>query len=304
MSPDHSRAVVLRRTAWICALLVLCIVGISAAIRLSSAGLSCMPWPACYGQTIASTPTLGVEFLRVLHRVAAVVVLPLLLMLVMAGFSRKPQIWSQRWVAVMAVVVAVFLAVLGRWTPGAKVPAVVLGNLLGGFVLLALCVRMALTGQASWQASALAPSARRWGLIALALLLLQVVLGGLLSASLSGLSCPTLTACALPDPVPWQALNPWHIPRLDAANWPVHPEGVLLHLLHRSMALLAVLAIIITAVLLRRSGWQRTSAALFALLVLQLLLGILLVLQGLPLMAAVAHNITAALLLALLFALP
>lgn len=45
MNSDHPRMLVLRRTAWICTFLVLCIVGISATIRLSAAGLGCEPPP-------------------------------------------------------------------------------------------------------------------------------------------------------------------------------------------------------------------------------------------------------------------
>lgn len=304
MSTDHPRTVVLRRTAWICSFLVLCIVGISAAIRLSNAGLGCEPWPQCYGQALASSHSFGIELLRVLHRVSAVVLLPLLLMLIMGGFTPRPERWPQRWNAVAAVAVALFLAVLGRWTSGAKLPAIALGNLLGGFVLLALCVRMALMGSAAWVAPALAPRISRWRVLAFVLVLLQVALGGLLSSSLSGLACAGPAACTLAGDIPWHALDPWRVPATDAAAWPHHPEGVLLHLLHRSMALCAVGATIVTGILLRRNGWPRTGAWLIGLVVLELVLAALLVLQGLPLAAAVAHNLTAALLLALLFALP
>lgn len=304
MNSDHPRMLVLRRTAWICTFLVLCIVGISATIRLSAAGLGCEPWPQCYGQAAAASHSFSTELLRVLHRVSAVVLLPLLLMLIMGGFSRKTERWPQRWTAVMAVAVALFLAVLGRWTAGAKVPAIALGNLLGGFVLLALCLRMALVGSTSWTAPTPSPHLGRWRAVALVLLLLQVALGGLVSSTYSGLACTSTSACALPADIPWQALDPRRLPSVGTHPWPTHPEGMLLQLLHRSTALLAVAAVIVMVVLLRRCGRPRLAILLLSLLVLELLLAALLVLQGLPLAAAVAHNLTAALLLALLFALP
>jgi len=97
MNSDHPRMLVLRRTAWISTFLVLCIIGFSATIRLSAAGLGCEPWPQCYGQPAATPHAFGTELLRILHRVAAVVLLPLLLMLIMGGFSPRPQRWPQRW---------------------------------------------------------------------------------------------------------------------------------------------------------------------------------------------------------------
>lgn len=304
MNSDHPRMLVLRRTAWISTFLVLCIIGFSATIRLSAAGLGCEPWPQCYGQPAATPHAFGTELLRILHRVAAVVLLPLLLMLIMGGFSPRPQRWPQRWTAVTAVAVAIFLAVLGRWTAGSRVPAIALGNLLGGFVLLALCLRMALVGHGSWETAAPSVRLRRWRVLAVVLLLLQVALGGLVSSTFAGLACTGPSGCALAGEMPWQALDPWRLPPVDSAPWPVHPEGVLLQLLHRGTALLTVAAVVITAILLRRSGWPRLAGLLLALLALELLLAALLVLQGLPLAAAVAHNLTAALLLALLFALP
>ena len=304
MNSDPPRMLVLRRTAWISTFLVLCIIGFSATIRLSAAGLGCEPWPQCYGQPAATPHAFGTELLRVLHRVAAVVLLPLLLMLIMGGFAPRPQRWPQRWTAVMAVAVAIFLAVLGRWTAGARVPAIALGNLLGGFVLLALCLRMALVGSAPWQTPALAARTARWRALALVLILLQVALGGLVSSSYAGLACTGPSGCALASEMPWQALDPWRLPPVDSASWPTHPEGVLLQLLHRGTALLTVTAVVITAILLRRDGRPRLAGLLLALLALEVSLAALLVLQGLPLVAAVAHNLTAALLLALLFALP
>lgn len=304
MNQADPRSAVLRRTAWICAFLVFSIVGISAWIRLSAAGLDCTPWPQCYGQVQAALPSAAIDILRVAHRVSAVLLLPLVLLLVMGGFARKPDLWAKRWTAVLALAVTLFLAVLGRWTAGSRLPAIALGNLLGGFVLFALCLRMALVDSPAWRRRQLPPAARRWRSLAFAVVLLQVALGGLVSSALAALSCPELARCGLPDPFSWQALNLWHAPVVDAARWPVHPEGAVVQLLHRSVALLATLAVAVCAALLLRGGWRRTGYLLLALLALQLGLGLTLVLAGLPLALAVAHNLVAALLLALLLALP
>lgn len=303
MNPDHPRTALLQRTALICALLVFCIVGISAYIRLSAAGLGCAPWPQCYAQALPATPSASIDVLRLLHRLLAVALLPLLLLLLVGAFKRKPEPWDQRWTAVWALVVTLFLAVLGRWTAGAKIPAIALGNLLGGFLLFALCARMAFSE--ARQGTGSAPAwARGWRLAASVAVVVQVALGGLVSSALAGLSCPDLFGCALPSPVSWDALNPWHVPQVDPSAWPINPQGALVQLLHRCMGLITVVLVTITAWHLLKGRQRRTGMVLLVLIALQLGLGILLVVAGLPLAAALAHNLLAALLLASLLALP
>ncbi len=303
MNPDHPRTVLLRRTALICALLVFSIVGISAYIRLSTAGLGCAPWPQCYGQALSATPSASIDVLRLLHRLLAVALLPLLLLLLVGAFKRKPEPWEQRWTAVGALVVTLFLAVLGRWTAGAKIPAIALGNLLGGFLLFALCARMAFSGARQGMGS---PSARgrRWRHAASGAIVVQVALGGLVSSGLAGLSCPDLFSCALPTPFAWDALNPWHVPRVDPSAWPLNPQGALVHLLHRLMGLITVVLVGVTAWQMLKGRQRRAGIFLLVLVALQAGLGVLLVVAGLPLVAALAHNLLAALLLAGLLARP
>lgn len=303
MTTASHRIAVLRRTAWICAGLVLSIVGLSASIRLSANGLGCVPWPQCYGHAAGASGT-TIEVLRVLHRVSAVLLLPLLLVLVMGGYSRNAERWPQRGLAVVAVAIALALAVLGRWTAGARVPAITLGNLLGGLLLLAVCARMALVGSATWPDSAQhSRGTRRWLRWSAFALLLQVALGGLVSGALAGPSCSSLLHCPLPQPLNWEVLNPWQSPPLDLTTSTFNPQGALLHWLHRGMAIVSGVSALLAARALRRDGWPRTCAVLFALVLAEAALGLLLVSAGLPLLIAIAHNLLAALLLALLLAL-
>lgn len=301
MIHDHPRFSMLRRMAWVCVFLVFSIVTLSASIRLSTLGLGCTPWPQCYGQ-MSSAGSTGIEVMRVMHRVSAVLLLPLLLVLVMGGFARKPEVWPQRWLAVLAVLIALFLAVLGRWTAGTKLPAIALGNLLGGFVLFAVCVRMTVstTQEMAVRRPPWAQAWRRWAVLAT---VVQVALGGLLSSGLAALSCPSLLSCPLPDPIPWEVLNPWHLPQFDPASAAPNPAGALLHWLHRAMAAVVAITALLTARTLWHQGRRHAGAALVGLLLAQAALGLLLITAGLPLWAAVAHNALAALLLARLLAL-
>lgn len=311
VDPTSRRRLLLRRMAWICAVLVLAITSLSAYIRLSKAGLGCEPWPQCYGQQLRAQqlgePPLqadpGTANARLAHRVIASTALLLVLVMVMAALASKPMLWPQGRLALGLLALALFLAVLGRWTAHARLPAVTLGNLLGGFAMFALSVHMALAGGSARAASGSAPSRlARWAWWSAALLLAQVALGGLVSAGQAGLSCTGLTGCDLGAGT-WDAFNPWLEPQTSAAL-PTHPAGAWVHALHRTGGLVVVAVLLPLAALAWRGGLRVIALLLLALLAAQIALGVTLVTQGLPLGAALAHNIVAALLLAVLLCIP
>ncbi len=311
MRVEYSHQVLLPRLVLVCALLVISILGISAFIRLSGAGLGCSPWPQCFGhvatieqqgilQTAIAPTSVAITVARFTHRILAVLLLPLMLVLVFGGFSMKPTPWSERWVAVLALGLVLFLAVLGRWTAGVRVPAVTLGNLLGGFMLFALCWRMACGGSQSPVGVRLSGRAYAWTWIAALLLLIQIALGGYVSSTFAGLSCPNLYGCDLPNPVSWNVLNPMREPTVHSTNWPVNSVVALVHALHRWTAAAAALAIVGAAILLLGTVQRFAGLFLIALTGIQLALGLLLVHQELALALAIAHNVVAALMLAFL----
>jgi len=231
--------------ALLCAALVLAITSLSAFIRLARAGLGCEPWPQCYGQSLSEATQAAaqpvappVALARLAHRVTAVAALVVIVMMVMTALLSAPILWREGAMALCLLALALFLAILGRWTADARVPAVVLGNLLAGFAMFALACRLALSTS---RRPAGRPVPGAWVGLAGALLVTQIALGGLASAGHAGISCPELARCDL-SVASWQALNPWHAPLFDAAD-PANAAGALLHLLHRTagLALLAVL---------------------------------------------------------------
>jgi cytochrome c oxidase assembly protein subunit 15 len=175
-----------------------------------------------------------------------------------------------------------------------------MGNLLGGFVMLALCVRLARPHDPLPGAGAHA-----WAIAATLLLVLQVGLGGLASASYAGLSCSGLGGCPFAEVVrtaDWASLNPWREPVLHPVP-PINPGGALVHTLHRATALgLALLLAPIGVIALRR-GRRRAGAAILLLLAAQWSIGLAMSVLALPLGLALAHNMLAALLLATLLTL-
>lgn len=303
---SRRRLELLRRMAWLCAVMVLVITSLSAFIRLSKAGLGCEPWPQCYGQELraqqqgaaAQEADTATAAARLAHRVIASSALLLVLVMVMTALGSRPVLWPLGRMALGLLFLALFLAVLGRWTANARIPAVTLGNLLGGFAMFSLSVCMAL-------AAGRAPEGRgrdagsgvaRWAWLGAAALVLNVALGGMVSAGYAGLSCPQLGGCDT-SAASWQALDPWHEPQ------PGNPAGAGVHALHRAGGLLVALLLLPLAAAAWRSGRQAAAAAVLGLLALQVALGAGLVLGGLPFGVALAHNVVAALLLAVVLSL-
>lgn len=290
----------LRKVALACAALVLAITSLSAFLRLSMSGLGCEPWPQCYSQSlrdrqqgIAAPATGLVTAARITHRLAAVAALLLIIVMVMNTWSKEPVLRREGTMVLWLLFMALFLAILGRWTAGAKVPAVVLGNLVGGLVMFALSWRLVELLQRGPVATGAALS--RWAWAGVAVLVIQVALGGMVSATYASVSCPELVRCDLAG-ASWHALDPWRVPAFDPAA-PTNPSGALVQWLHRIGALVVGAVLLPLGIAAWRRG-RRTGAVLLVLLAVEAVLGVLLVRGALALSAALAHNIVAALLLA------
>ena len=295
-----------------CAILVLAITSLSAYIRLGNVGLGCVDWPQCYGSKLRqaqqgidtkAAESSGTVAARMLHRIVAVAALLLIIVMAMACFGGKPVLWREGWMALALLALALFLAVLGRWSGGARVPAVNIANLLGGFGMLALCWRLQRqAGGPPHDNSRL----RRFAWPTAATLLVQIGLGGLVSAGFAGLSCTGLPGCGAD--VQWaitpEAFDPWREPVFAAtATPPANPAGAAAHMAHRFGAIVLTLVAGLLAWSALRSARHGAGRVLLGLLALEIVLGVLLVSQSLPLGVALAHNLSAALLLAVVLAL-
>lgn len=298
--------VVLRRLAWLCALLVVVVTSASALLRQAKAGLACDEVAACYGQELrraqqgllpSDEAQTTLAAVRLAHRIAASGVLLLGLTMLMIAVGARLR--RETVLVLLLLALAAFLAVLGLRSSAARVPAVVLGNLLGGFTMLAVCVRLARAApvaHAAWRGAA-------W--IAAVLLLMQIGLGGLTSASYAGLSCTGWSGCEVGEvwrAADWRSLDPWREPALNATP-PFKPSGALVHSLHRASAVAIAALLAGVGLLALRRGRRRLGALLLALLAVQIGLGLALAAFALPITLALAHNLVAALLLATLVAL-
>ena len=90
----------------------------------------------------------------------------------------------------------VFLSVLGYSTPSPDIPAVTLGNLLGGMAMLALLWWMGQRSVETIEANDNASTTLRpWALLGLLVVVVQIVLGAVTSANFAGPSCTVLPGC-------------------------------------------------------------------------------------------------------------
>jgi cytochrome c oxidase assembly protein subunit 15 len=217
--------------------------------------------------------------------------------------------------AVLTLAVVVFQALLGKWTVTLLLkPVIVMGHLLGGLTTFSLLAWMA------WRATHLpivladAPALRRWVIAGLAILGVQIALGGWVSANYAALACgaggwTTAEAHYIDFP---KCVGQWWPPadfREGFVLWRgvgVDYEGgvldgasrIAIQMAHRIFAVVAFAYLLALAWRLLRTPGLRGWALVLALLACaQVLLGILNVKLSLPLPVAVMHNGGAALLL-------
>jgi cytochrome c oxidase assembly protein subunit 15 len=210
--------------------------------------------------------------------------------------------WRKRqspWLASAIAVLVVFQATLGMWTVTMLLkPAIVVAHLLGGMALLGLLVWFFLerigVGIAGGRALRLP------AVIALAVLAVQILLGGWVSANYAALACPDLPLClgdALP---PMDFANAFHVlrelGRTDGGELLPQAALVAIHWSHRMFALVVVAVLAWVAYKAFKVN-RPLGSAIALLLALQFSLGVANIAFNLPLALAAAHNAGAAALL-------
>jgi cytochrome c oxidase assembly protein subunit 15 len=212
--------------------------------------------------------------------------------------------------ATLTLALIIFQALLGMWTVTWLLkPIVVMGHLLGGLATFALLAWMAWRATHSPIRLVDAAVLRRWVIVVLVLLAIQIALGGWTSANYAA------WACANDFP---KCVGHWWPPhdfREGFVLWRgigVDYEGgildgasrIAIQMAHRMMAVIAFAALLTLAIRLLRTPGLRGWAVLLGLLACaQVALGIANVKLSLPLDVAVAHNAGAALLLFVLVSL-
>lgn len=278
-------------------LLSILVVTVSAYLRLSGAGLGCADWPDCYGRILEGVPHAPWEGARLVHRIVATLALLAGILLVWRCWRPQPLQPAARY-ATLLLALMLFLSVVGVWSSDPRMALVNFINLIGGLGLVTFSWRVAISAEPS---RLVVRGAGGWVCrVALAILTLTVLIGGLIGARYAASACGTLPDCQgtwWPTMQGGSALHPFVV--LSGPAGPGEAGGVALHLLHRYAAALAAVLLFVVALRLHAVPRARKAAlVVLALLVLEGLLGVLMVASGFSIWLAVAHNVGAALLLA------
>jgi len=207
--------------------------------------------------------------------------------------------------SVALLMIVTFQALLGMWTVVLLVkPVIVMSHLMGGLTTFALLTVLAWwTTPNALRVHADAPKLRLWLGAGLALLAVQIALGGWVASNYAALACgldfPKCKGSWWPSMdfgegfVLWRGIGvDYEGGVLDAAT------RAAIQMAHRVGAIVVSLYFIaLGARLLRTPGFRTSGGVLLALLAVQVALGIGNVVLGLPLWVATAHLMVAVLML-------
>lgn len=303
------------RVVLVAMLLAFCVVALGAYVRLSDAGLGCPDWPGCYGHIGVPHDELAQQafpdkpleahkaWKEMVHRYFAGTLGLLILAISIMAWRYRGQIKTRPVLSTVLLLLVAFQAALGMWTVTLLLkPVIVSLHLLGGMATLALLTWLIST---RWAMAVKLPRIRPWALLALAILVVQITLGGWTSSNYAALACVDFPSCQgmlWPDT---DFAKAFHLVRelgMNADGTYLSTQALTaIHITHRVGALVTFLYLgWFGSKLLKMSGLVFWGRVLLGLLTLQVVLGISNVVLSLPLPVAVGHNAGAALLLATL----
>jgi len=304
MDPQR-RLLWFRRLALLGAALAATVVVLGAWVRLTDAGLGCPDWPGCYGHVY---PQADHNFTKAIHEMthryfATTLGIIITSLLAWALWNRKTR--GQPLLAVALLFVLVCLqGALGALTVTLLLkPLIVTAHLLGGLTTLGILWWLSRTPERR-ELSGRELDLRKFALVGLAALLLQISLGGWTSSNYAAVACPDLPTCQQswwPHMDFRDAFVLWRGLDIDYTGGVLaNPARIAIHVTHRIGALLAGGILIIVGALsfarARNRGLKLTGALLVGAVLLQIGIGMSMVHFGMPLALATLHNAGAALL--------
>jgi len=318
--PETRNLLWFRRAALVATLLCAIVVVVGAWVRLTNAGLGCPDWPGCYGhvhpsqaaerldEINAANPDRPFDYQKAINEMVHRYIVGGLGLLVigLVGLSvlnrrdpAQPRVLP--WVLLALLVVQ---ALLGMWTVTLLLkPLIVTLHLLGGLLTLSILWWLALP-PARRELKPAERGLRKFAVTGIAVLVVQVALGGWTSTNYAAAACPDFPTCQASYWPPMDFRNAFILWRglgidyeggvLDA------PARVAIHYTHRLGAYVTTMVLLlVVAGAWRRgqSGATRTAAvAVGTAVLLQVAIGMNLIWKGWPLSLGTAHNAGAVLL--------
>ena len=319
-----------RKLVWVMVFLTFDLIVFGAFTRLTDSGLGCPDWPGCYG---AANPFIAHEhiaaaealmptgpvtkvkaWIEMIHRYLAMGIGVLIMALMFQAIRQWRKTHRDVFAPGIPVALFVFVCIqgaFGAWTVTLKLqPVIVTIHLLLGMLLLAMLVWLGerenelLAPPAPSRAPAGLRALRRVLLLAAAVVVVQIALGGWVSTNYATLACDEFPLCdgkLVPEMDFEHGFTLWRKLGMTAAgDYLQFPALVAIHWVHRNFA------IVVTLVLgwaawraLREPALRRTGRLLGLALLAQLSTGVATVYFDFPLTIAVLHNAGAAVLVVL-----
>lgn len=313
----------LQRLTLIAVIWALMVIALGAFTRLTNAGLSCPDWPGCYGHLSVPTGAQTIQkidkanpshplvthkaWAEMIHRYFAGMLGLLILAIVILGYRTASKTGRKTLYYPLAglLILLIYQPLLGMWTVTLKLlPIIVTQHLLGGLSFFALLTLLYLAFKQRKPTASTSPL-KPFAVIGVLLLFCQIALGAWTSTNYAAITCSDFPFCQL-TPWHWDFHHAFHLFSPIGQNY----QGGLLNenarktiqMVHRLGALIVSLYLFfLCSLTLFTSNTPKIIRAILVsvtLLIIQIALGIGNVLLTRPLIIAVLHNLTAALLLA------
>jgi cytochrome c oxidase assembly protein subunit 15 len=319
-----------RKLVWVMAFLTFDLIVFGGFTRLTDSGLGCPDWPGCYGaanpfiahEQIAAAealmptgPVTKVKaWIEMIHRYLAMGIGVLIMALMFQSIRQWRKTHRQTFAPALPVALFLFVCVqgaFGAWTVTLKLqPVIVTIHLLLGMGLLAMLTWLG--GREDYLLKPPAPSRdvaglralRTLALVAAAVLVVQIALGGWVSTNYATLACDEFPFCdgkLIPEMDFEHGFTLWReLGKTAAGHYLQFSALVAIHWVHRNFALVLTLVLGVASWRASRQPALRTTSKLIAAtLCAQLFTGIATVFFDFPLAIAVLHNAGAALLVLL-----
>ena len=316
-----------RKLVWVMAFLTFDLIVFGGFTRLTDSGLGCPDWPGCYGaanpfiahEQIAAAealmptgPVTKVKaWIEMIHRYLAMGIGVLIMALMFQAIRQWRKTKQDAFKPAMPVALFLFVCVqgaFGAWTVTLKLqPVIVTIHLLLGMALLAMLVWLG--GREDYLIKPPAPSRdiaglkglRTLALVAAAVLVVQIALGGWVSTNYATLACDEFPLCDgkfVPEMDFEHGFTLWReLGKTAAGHYLQFSALVAIHWVHRNFAVIVTLVLGLAAWrAMRQPQLRKTGKLIAAILLAQLFTGVATVFFDFPLAIAVLHNVGAALL--------
>lgn len=317
-----------RKLAWVTVFLTFDLIMFGSFTRLTDSGLGCPDWPGCYGaanpflahadihaaQTLMPNGPVTVlkAWVEMVHRYLAmgvgvlIIALTVIAWRVWFGSGRKPPAACGPGLPSWLLFFVCLQGAFGAWTVTLKLqPVIVTTHLLLGMTLLALLTWLAMRQNVPATPDPGAVLLRLPAIMALALLAVQIALGGWVSTNYAALACADFPLChgaLIPQMDFGHGFTLWrHLGKTAAGDYLPFSALTAIHWVHRNFAFIVIACIAWVGYrAMQIAALHQVGRWLLIAVCLQFATGISTIFLNWPLAIAVLHNGGAALLVMLL----